>query len=163
MELKKLMTAVTVQVALLDELLALLERETVEMGDINIEAMTITNLAKEELHKKIAEHTPVMQQVISNMAVREGLSSGTSFGVIAKHLAKKGIKELHDKQEQLIKTGNRIQRVAAMNREIAERFASTISTSLNLITRLINQSNVYGSSGGYQQRQTGAVMINREA
>jgi hypothetical protein len=163
MELKKLMTAVTVQAALMDELLALLERETAEMGDVNVAAMAKTNQAKEELLGKIAECAPVMEQAISDMAVREGFSSGTSFGVIAEHLSKKGFKEMQTKQQQLIRTGDSIQQVAAMNREIAERFAATIATSLNLITRLVNQSNVYGSSGGYQQRPTGAVMINREA
>lgn len=163
MEQNKLMTAVTTQTALLDELLALLERETVELSDVNIAAMTQINQAKEELLKKIAEHAPVMQQAISDMAAREGLSSDASLGVIAEHLANKGVTALRTKQSLLKTTADRITQVAAMNHEIAERFSETISTSLALITRLINQSNIYGASGGYQRRPTGAVMINREA
>ena len=56
-----------------------------------------------------------------------------------------------------------LQQVAELNREIAEKFSSTVATTLTLITRLANQSNVYGSSGGYQQPRNGAVMINMEA
>ncbi len=49
-----------------------------------------------------------------------------------------------------------------MNLEVAQRFSSTVTLSLDLMTRLVNQSNMYGT-GGYQQRQTGAVIINMEA
>lgn len=163
MELKQLLDTVAVQSGLLDELLTVLERETVEMGDINISGMSGSNQAKEELLNRIARHSQIMQQAISGLAVRDGLAVTTSLKGIAEHLAKKGIEELFLKQQQLAKTTDRIQQVAVLNREIAERFSSTITTSLTLITRLINQSNVYGASGGYQQSQTGAVMINREA
>lgn len=163
MELKNLMTAVTTQAALLDELLALLERETAELSDVNIPAMTESNLAKEELIKRIAEHDPVMKQAISDMAIREGFSSDTSFGSIAEHLAKQGDAGLLTEQRRLKRTADRIRQVADMNHNIAERFASTIATSLKLVTRIINQSNVYGATGGFQKSHAGAVIINREA
>jgi hypothetical protein len=163
MELKKLMTATTTQTAFVEELLALLERETAELSGVNIPAMTQTNLAEEELLKKIAEHAPVMRQTISAMAVREGFSSDTPLGVIAEHLAKKGITELLREQKRLKKTAETVRLVAVMNHGIAERFVSTIATSLKLVTRIINQSTMYGATGGYQKGQAGAVMINREA
>lgn len=163
MELKKLMTATATQAALLDELLALLERETAELSDVNISAMTQTNLAKEELLRKMAEHAPVMQRAISDMAMREGFPAGTPLGVIAEHLAKRGATELIRDQKRLKKTAEKIKGVAARNSGIAERFASTIATSLKLVTRIINQSNTYGATGEYQKGQAGAVMINREA
>lgn len=163
MELKKLLDAINVQSGLLDELLAVLERETSEMGDINLSGMSVSNQVKEELTNKIAGHAQIMQQAISGLAAGYGLPATTSLKSIAEHLLKKGNGELLSKQQQLSMTADRIQQVAALNLEIAERFSSTVTTSLSLITRLINQSNVYGATGGYQQRQTGAVMINREA
>lgn len=163
MELKKLMTATTTQAAFLDELLALLERETAELSNVNISAMTQTNQEKEELLKKIAEHAPVMQRAISDMAMGEGFSAGTQLGVIAEHLAKRGVTELLSEQKRLKTTAEKVKRVAAINHGIAERFASTIATSLKLVTRIINQSNVYGATGAFQKGQAGAVMINREA
>jgi flagellar biosynthesis/type III secretory pathway chaperone len=163
MELKKLMAATTTQTAFLDELLALLERETAELSAVNIPAMTQTNLAKEELLRKIAEHTPVMQQAIAAMAVREGFPSDTPLGVIAERLARKGVTEVLRERKRLEKTAEKVRRIAAVNHGIADRFVTTISTSLKLVTRIINQSNVYGATGEYQKGHAGAVMINREA
>lgn len=154
---------ISVQAELLNQLLQVLERETAEMGDVNINAMNLSNQTKEELTARIKEHTPYLQQAISAQAVREGLPGSATLGTVAEHIAKKGNRELLAKQRQIRGTAERIQQVAALNREIAERFASSITTSLSLITRLVNQSNVYGASGGYQQRPVDAVMVNREA
>ncbi len=163
MELKKLIEEINVQTELLNDLLKLLERETAEMGDINITAMNLSNQSKEELIDKIAEHSPHIQRVILQLAAREGLPMTASLGMLAEHFAKRGNRELLKKQQQIQRTAERVQQVAGLNREIAERFAASVTSSLNLITRLINQSNVYGASGGYQQRPASAVMVNREA
>lgn len=163
MELKILIEAAAVQAGLLDDLLAVLERETAEMGAVNLTAMGCSNNAKEELLNKIAAHAPVLKRAVSGVAVREGLGAEGTFSVMAKLLEKKGVSEPLMKQRQIKATADKIQQVAGLNREIAERFSSTVSTTLNLITRLINQSSVYGSSGGYQQPRTGAIMINMEA
>lgn len=163
MELKTLIDQMAVQQELLEELLQLLERETTEMGSINVGAMDLTNQGKEQLSAQIAEQTPHLQQAISACAIREGLAGTVSLGSLAAQLAKKGNRNLLIRQQQLLAVSERVQRVAALNREIAEHFAASVTTSLGLITRLINQSNVYGASGGYQQRPAGAVMINREA
>lgn len=163
MELKKLIEEISFHTGLLKELLLVLERETSEMGEVNISAMSLSNQAKEELMPRIAGHTPQLMQAISVLAVREGLPGSTSLGILAGHIAKRGDRELLMKQQQIKDTADRVQQVSALNCEIAERFAASVTTSLNLITRLINQSNVYGASGGYQQQSAGAVMINREA
>ncbi len=163
MELKGLFDAVAVQAELLDRLLASLERETAELSNVKIDAMTRTNQEKEELIGKISRHSSVLQREIAAAAAVEGLPSDATLGAIAKHLAKKGQNELQQRQNSLKRTAARIRRVGAMNREIAERFAATISNSLNLMARLINQSNVYEARGGFQRRPSGAVMINREA
>ena len=164
MELKKLIEEINVQSELLNNLLKLLERETAEMGDIDITAMNLSNQSKEELIGTIAEHSPQIQRAILQLAAREGLVPGAStLGTLAEHFAKRGNRELLKKQQQIRSTAERVQQVAGLNREIAERFAASVTSSLNLITRLINQSNVYGASGGYQLRPASAVMVNREA
>lgn len=163
MQLKKMIEEITIQTGMLNELLQVLERETTEMGDVNTAAMNVSNEAKEELIARIAEHAPHIKQAVAALAINSGLSVTTSLGTVAAFVAKGGSPELLAKQQQIQKTAERVQQVAALNHEIAERFASSVTTSLNLITRLINQSNVYGASGGYQQRPAGAVMINREA
>ncbi|MDD2366563.1 MAG: flagellar protein FlgN [Desulfuromonadaceae bacterium] len=162
MELQNLIEAVDKQTKLLNELLQALERETVEMGEINISAMAVSNRSKEELTDKISAHSPTLQKAVATLAKREGLAETTLLRTVADHIAKRGKPELLDKQKKLRDTAISVQLVATLNRDIAERFASSVTASLNLITRLINQSNVYGSSGGYQQRPTGAIMINRE-
>lgn len=163
MELKKLIEEITVQAGLLNELLQVLEREAVEMSGVNIPAMNQANQAKEELIARISERSPHLQRAVSELADREGLPKTVSLGLLAEHVAKKGSRELLAKQQQIRNVAERVQQVAAMNREIAERFAESVTSTLGLITRLINQSNVYGASGGYQQRSASAVMINREA
>jgi len=163
MELKRVIEAIEIQSGLMSELLQVLERETGEMGSININAMSMTNLTKEELTARITAHTPLFQQAVSALATREELPASTSLGAIAEHLAKKGSRELRTKQQQLLRLAERVRRATSLNREIAERFTSMVADSLGLMTRLINQSNVYGASGGYQQRPATAVLINREA
>ena len=163
MELKTLIATVSAHDQLLGELVAVLERETAELSAIDIAAMTRTNQDKEDLHKNISEHSLLMRSEIETFARQEGMAAETSLGSLAGHLAQRGQKALQDKQKQLKSKAERVKLVAEMNREIASRFSTTISSTLNLITRLINQSNVYGSTGGFQQRPAGAVMINKEA
>lgn len=163
MELQKLIESIDVQAKLLSELLQVLDRETIEMGNVNIPAMAISSRSKEELAAKISEHSPQLQKEIAAFATQEGLPETTLLSTLAEQVAKRGNKELLIKQKQISETAISVQVVATLNREIAEHFASSAAATLNLITRLINQSNVYGASGAYQQRQTGAVMINREA
>lgn len=163
MELKNLMEAVYTESRLLDELLALLERETVELGRIDIAAMADSNQAKEKLIGAIGEHAATLKKAVSDCAIMERLDSGTTLRELAEHLSKKGKGELLTSQLKLAETADKIRKTAGLNQEIADRFSEMAATSLAMVTRLINQSNVYGASGGYQQRSTGAVMINREA
>lgn len=163
MALDTLINAIMVHRGLLNELLQVFERETSEMGDVNITAMNLSNQTKEKLIAEISGHSALLRQAIVEAAEKEGLPSTTVVGALAEHLSKKGKRDLAVRLEQLRETTGRVQRAASLNQEIAVRFSDTVSTTLNLITRLINQSNVYGASGGYQQRNVGAVMINREA
>lgn len=158
---KKYFTVVlSTQLVLLKELLALLEQETIELTNINIPSMEAINQKKVEVTANIEAQSAVLRQTLAEYAAIHRLSSEITLGTVVTMLAGKDILQLH---ADLKKVAQRVQEVAVMNREIAERFAETASTSLNLLTKLINQSNMYGASGGYQQRPTGSVMINREA
>lgn len=162
MELRQLLEETSAQSALLKELLQVFEQETVEMAAVNISAMNISNKAKEELIARIDSNSRALERTISEFALREGLDKSSTLKAVAEHAAKRGNSQLLAIQQQLGLTADQIKQVATLNHEIAERFTESVTSSLNLITRLINQSNVYGSSGSYQPRATGAVMINRE-
>lgn len=159
----KLTQALSLQLQMFEELLAILKQELHDMSEINLEAMAEINIRKEDVAGRIEAHRAPLREAISEAARREGLASEATLGELAACLVPKGDKEVHRLHKALNETAERIQQAASINREIAERFASTVTNSLDLITRLINQSNVYGASGGYQQRQTGAVMLNTEA
>lgn len=163
MKIKMLSEALSVQQKVLEELLDLLERETRDLADVNIEAMVEINSQKEEVGARIQVHTALLRQMIGEAAVGLGLPGDSPLGELAARLGQQGNKEILLQHEQLNKVAEQVQQVAAMNHEIAERFAATLNQSLNFLTRIINQSSVYGASGGYQQRPTGAVMINMEA
>jgi len=163
MTIKRLSEALSGQQKVLEELLDLLKRETSELTDVNIEAMTEINSKKEELGARIQTHTAVLRQVIAETTNSLGLPSDLPFGELAAKLGRQGNKEIILQHEQLNAVAEQVRQVAAMNQEIAGRFADALNQSLNFLTRIINQSSVYGASGGYQQRTPGAVIINMEA
>lgn len=148
------------QLLLLKELLNLLEQETVALTDINLGVMETLNQKKEEAAANIETQSAVLRQALSELAAERGFPADIALGNVISLLASKDVSLLHG---ELNAVAQRVREVAALNREIAERFAETASSSLSLLTRVINQSNMYGASGGYQQRSTGSIMINREA
>ena len=163
MELKDLIEAVDVQNSQFSELRIVLERETSQLTSIDTVAMSESDRAKEELINRISKSSSLLQKAVTETAVHEGLPADSSLGAIAKHFAALGSWALLGKQEELLGTVTRVRQLSEINREIAECFASSVASSLALITSLINQSSVYGATGSYQRRPSGAVLINREA
>lgn len=163
METKTLTAELLVQLGLLKELLALAEQETGTLSDIHLEAMAEINIRKADVSERIEAHVDPLRRAIAAVAAREGLTSGSTLGAVAASLTRKGNREVSRLHEELNDVAQRIQRTLDTNREIAERFAASVSSSLELLTRVINQSSIYGSGGGYQQRPVASVMINREA
>jgi flagellar biosynthesis/type III secretory pathway chaperone len=163
MAIPTLITALETQLNLLEEFLSLLNRETRELSDIQLAAMTEINNQKENIAARIETYSAVLRKEIEESAIAEGLSPNTTLGELAIACKQKGIKDISRLHKELNNVADRIKQTININREIAEHFAASISTTLSLLTRVINQSNTYGASGGYQQRPTGAVMINREA
>ena len=163
MKIQELTDTLSMQLKLLGELLALLERETPELVGISLDAMSEINELKGELAARIDEHTVPLRQIIVEVAISLGLPSNAALGEVAALLGQRGNNEIPHLHRELNRLAERVRQVAMLNRDIAERFVSTVNNSLSFVTRIINQSNVYGASGSYQQRQAGAVMINRKA
>ena len=157
---KTLTDILSIQLKLLEELYSLLERETCEFGDMNKDAMAEVNRTSEELTERIEAHTGLLRQAISAAAFELGLAPDATLGDVAAKTTQKAIPRLY---RELNATARRVQERASVNRKIAERFVATAASTMNFLTRLINQSSVYGVSGGYEQRPAGSVMINRKA
>jgi flagellar biosynthesis/type III secretory pathway chaperone len=163
MAIHTLIPALETQLHLLEEFFNLLSRETRELADINLDAMAEINGHKESISARIEAHSALLRKELEEAASREGLSPKARLGELAAIYKQKGKKDVSRLHEELGRVTDRIRQAISINREIAERFAASATSSLELLTRVINQSNTYGASGGYQQRPTGAVMINREA
>lgn len=159
----KLTAALETQLHLLEEFLALLNRETGELSDIHLDAMAEINTQKENIAARIETHSAVLRKEIEEAASREGLDPKATLGELAVRCKQKGNKEVYRLHQELNRVAGLVKQAISINSEIAKRFAASIASSLELLTRVMNQSSIYGSSGGYQQRAVGSVMINREA
>lgn len=158
-----LITVLKTQLQLMEEFFALLSRETRELSDIHLDAMAEINSQKESFAARIETHSALLRKELEEAASREGLPPTARLGELAEAYKRKGKTEVSHLHGELNHVADRIRQAISINREIAERFAASVAGSLQLLTRVINQSNIYGATGGYQQRPTGSVMINREA
>lgn len=163
MAINTLITALETQLQLLEEFFALLSREARELADVRLDAMAEINSRKEDVAARIETHSALLRKEIEEAASREGLSGKATLGALAGLCLQKGNKDVSRLHDELNSIADSIRLTIGINREIAERFAASVSSSLELLTRVINQANTYGASGGYQQRPSGAVLINREA
>lgn len=160
MSVKKLVDVLTMQLLLLEKLQIVMGQETDALSVVDLDKMSDLNQQKEELSSEIESSAATMRQAISEQAVKCRLSPAAALGAVAAASDSPEILLLH---KSLNLTAERVRSSALVNRDIAERFAETAGSTLNILTGLINQASVYGASGSYQQRLSGSVMINREA
>jgi hypothetical protein len=163
MAIQTFIVALETQLHLLEDFLNLLSRETNELADIHLDAMAEINRQKESSVAGIEVHSALLRKEIEENAIMQGLSSKATLGELAAVYKQKGEKDVSRLHLELNSVADKIRYTISINSEIAERFAASVSSSLELLTRLIKQSNTYGASGGYQQRPTGSLLINREA
>ncbi len=161
--MNELIASLEIQLQLLEELYALLKREAGELSEIRLDAIAEINLLKDDVAGRIEAHSNLLRKEIAVAASCEGLQSETTLGELAALYKQKGFNKVSALHEDLNSTARGIKEAVSLNRTIAERFAVSVSGSLELLMRVINQSNTYGSSGAYQQKLTGAVLVNREA
>jgi len=163
MEIKKLAEALVIQTKYFKQLAICLERETRELSNVNLEAMAELNKEKEDIASRIESHTEPLKKALIDVIQREGLDPETTLGGLAVILKKKGNLEIPRLYGELKQLADRNRELLVLNKEVAEKFAESVGSTIEVLTKVVNQSNFYGSSGGYQQRPTGAVLINREA
>jgi flagellar biosynthesis/type III secretory pathway chaperone len=161
--MKNLNIVLDQQLNLLEELKNLLKRETNELSEIHLDAMAEINGQKEDLSSRIAAHAETLRNAIQEVAAREGLSTKASLGELAVRLQQNGNRDIVRLHAELNVAAGQIKELLVLNREVAERFAASVTGSLELVTRIINQTSTYGASGSYQQRPAGSMLINREA
>ena len=140
-----------------------MSRETRELADIHLDAMAEINSWKENIAVRIETHSAVLRKEIDGAASYEGLSSKATLGELADLYKQKGKKDVSRLHKELNTVADHIKQTISINREIAERFAASVSSSLEMLTRIVNQTSTYGASGSYLQRPSAAVLINREA
>jgi len=157
---KKLAEAISTESSLMEKLKNLLEREMHALSGIKIESLDSINSEKEALLAEMLIAAASLRSSVDELAGKHALPASSAFDDIVKA---SGVPELSRLREILNAITEKTRNQAELNREIAERFAETASSTLNILTGLINQTNLYGANGGYQQRQTGSIMINREA
>ncbi len=163
MKTARLTELLSAQLMLFEELLTLMERERGELTGINLDGMSTLNGLKEEVAARIEVQIVPLRQAVKDAAISKGLAPDASLGDLTALLDSQGNKELSWMYKDLNRVAKKVRQAATMNQEIAERFAATMTQSLNFVMRLLHNFDVYGSSGGYQQRQYGAVMFNMEA
>lgn len=160
MSTKKFAELLSFQLLLLEKMGIVMEQETEALSNIYLDKLPDINLQKADLSAEIERTIVNLRQLISEEATKAGISPSATLGAIAEAIDLPEITALH---KSLNIAAGKVRDTAAMNLEIAERFAETAGSTLNLLTGLINQTSVYGASGSYQQRAPGSMMINREA
>jgi len=160
MSIKKMAEILSTQLLLLEKLQIVMTQETRALSEVDLEELSKSNKQKEELSEEIEIVGATIRQIMSEQATVASIPAASTLGAIAEAINSPDISELH---QSLNLIAAKVKSTAVMNREIAERFAETTASNLNILTTLINQSNVYGASGSYQQRPTGSIIINREA
>jgi flagellar biosynthesis/type III secretory pathway chaperone len=160
--MKTLTITLEQQLKQLEELQLLLNSETNELAEVHLDALAQINRQKEELSVRIEAQAATLQRELEEINSKEGLPAKTSLGELAARFSTKGMHELSKLHAKLNHTAEQVKQALALNREIAERFSSSIGLTLDLMSRIMNQSNTYGASGGYKQSLASAVMINRK-
>lgn len=163
MSIDTLIVALKAQLHLLEEFFTLLSRETDELANIHLDAMAEINIQKKSLAARFEAHSVELRRELEDAVSREGLTLKATLGELADIYKLKGKTEVSRLHKELNTVTGRIRQTISINSEIAELFAESVTCSLTLLTRLINQSNTYGASGGYQRSTAGSIMINREA
>jgi flagellar biosynthesis/type III secretory pathway chaperone len=77
---KTLTEILAIQLQLLEDLYTILERETRELGDMNLDAMAEVNRIKEDLTERIEAHTGLLRQAIAAAASDMGLGPDATLG-----------------------------------------------------------------------------------
>ncbi len=144
-----------------EELHCLLEQETGELANKNLEAMADINRREEELSGRIEAHSISIRQRISAIATELGLASDSTLRIVASAIGKKN--NLLHLRQKLALAAQRVQETAAVNSTISECYIKTADMALAFLGSVGNRPSVYGATGGFLQGSSISVTFNREA
>ena len=161
MKTKLLEETLVSQIQMFEELHCLLEQETGELANKNLEAMAEINRHKCELSERIEAYSISLRQMISSIASELGLASDSTLGMVAAAIGNKN--NLHRLRQKLTLAAQRVQETAAVNGTISECYIKTADMALGFLSSFVNRPSVYGARGGYLPGSTATVMFNREA
>jgi flagellar biosynthesis/type III secretory pathway chaperone len=152
-----------IQVKLMGELLVLLERETSELLDINLDAMSEINVQKENKTARINEYTPPFRQIVSEIATSYGLPTNASLMDVVSQLGKRGYTEIPRLYQDLNSLAKQVKLVTSLNQDIAERSVAMIKNTLFILAQVLDQSSTYSASGSYYSWKIDAILVNHDA
>jgi flagellar biosynthesis/type III secretory pathway chaperone len=161
--IENLKEILSTQLRLMGELLALLERETPELLEINLDAMAEINGLKESTTEQINEQTAPLRQAILEIAASSGLPLNATLVEVVTLLGKHRHIEIPRLYQDLNTRAKQVRHVAALNHDIAERSMSMVKTVLSILVQLLEQSITYGASGSFQQWDAEGIIINNDA
>lgn len=159
----KLKEIFAIQVKLMGELLALLEQETSELLDINLDAMSEINAQKEIKTARINEYTPPFREIVSEIATSYGLPANASLMDVVSQLGKRGYTEIPRMYQDLNSLAKQVKLVTSLNQDIAERSVSMIKNALFILAQILDQSSTYNASGSYYSWKIDAILVNHDA
>lgn len=160
----ELMRYLAMQQACLQELYTLMKEEEQAIVGVDTERLNELNLRKESVLQRQRAILTEGKQLLSTIARHSGLSQNYTIVQVIDRMEPGHQAELHVLYNGLSELAERIRVVAKNNKSMLERFLSTVNESLAFILRVLNSSNMYGSSGAYLNHgRTAAMMVNREA
>jgi len=148
------------QLQLYEQLRRLLEEETGALVRKKLDDMENITGQKNQLSEDIQEADASLRRIVSLLATERGFAPEVPLATIVASMGKQKISLLC---RRLAETWQRIQDVSSLNGAISSQFIRTAQLAQESLCKLINNSNMYGASGGYVWRNSGSIMINKEA
>lgn len=140
---------------MLDEQQALMALDTIKMEELNS--------LKEQMLIRQRKTAESLKEAMGRTAHQAGLAANCSLSDLVRKLPQETGKRVKSIQDELLKAGTEVSELAMQNKEMLERFLSTVNNSLGFITKVLNTSSFYGAAGTYvNNERTGAMIVNRE-
>lgn len=160
---QELKTKLETQLVVYTNLQQLLLDEQEAISNLDTSKMDQLNKGKEELVVQQKQSTEILRGLLAKLASQLALPVGSNLGTIVTAAPKEAQPSLQYLKTEIGRISTELKKLADQNRAILERFLGTVNESLGFLTRTLNSSNMYGSSGTYRTERTGAMIVNREA
>jgi flagellar biosynthesis/type III secretory pathway chaperone len=160
---QELKTKLEAQLVVYKSLQQLLLDEQEAIGNLDTTRMDQLNKGKEDLVVQQRQSTEILRSLLAKLTKQLALPAGSNLGAIVTSAPKEAQPALQYLKTEISRISTELKNLADQNRAVLERFLGTVNESLGFLTRTLNSSNMYGSSGTYRTERTGAMIVNREA